>query len=486
MAVILDSVFSFEVLIHNVHVIKTNICRLPAIGFRILSYPTQLIHFLDTAQEIKLRTHNITDQEEESLYESISRLYSETGEITFDKGKSCLLKLDPATLYALLQKTPVYVMLLDVWDLERPRVVGSTAVKLDSCVQKLFQNSHILENGDLKQIRSDDLSGGLQEGGGKFKRSGRNSCECAQVGNLPLHDLMGRKVGSIELKIFLGYLGEPYSLHFLGEVKPKEDVVSDKKENEFSHPFEKIVVREECSNETDSIPDLEYYEDHLEKQMDYPIVGVKTLEQDKNASRNNTESSDDGIEVKVKDVSIQKDLDSISDKAIPAYPAKGCDDGAIDLSTSNAFDVDNGAEEVEPKLSKQEKLEFLKVLAEDSLGSSNVKERVSEKHNEGFELIDRLLERLSFLKSTEYAEWILSGKTQNGEKCRKKETSTSKKLKTHKSAPSTKPIVKKATGPKSWLGPVQKPLCPSSIPQEERKRKKESTSEETKTGAVDS
>ena len=126
-----ETLFSLEIHVESVKNIRLP-CKLPALCFRLLDFPTMIIHHVPPLRAEKLRQKLLLEDRETMLDELKDRF----GHFQFHKGKSCLFKASIETLQAQLQTVPLYAMLMDWWP-KKPTLVGSTVIPLKEAVNKI-------------------------------------------------------------------------------------------------------------------------------------------------------------------------------------------------------------------------------------------------------------------------------------------------------------------------------------------------------------
>ncbi|XP_045293305.1 microtubule-associated protein 10 [Leopardus geoffroyi] len=141
----------------------------PAVAFRLLDFPTLLVYPPDgpgaPAPEPR------------------------PGLVSFGRGKSCLFRLQPATLHRLLLRTPLYTLLLQLppgRPTPAPRLLGACSISLAAAAHKV-----------LGQAAS--------------------GCSQSHRGSFPLHNQVGERIGDIALgyrftdlgSSLLGHLDRP-------------------------------------------------------------------------------------------------------------------------------------------------------------------------------------------------------------------------------------------------------------------------------------
>uniref|UniRef100_H3BCS8 Microtubule associated protein 10 n=1 Tax=Latimeria chalumnae TaxID=7897 RepID=H3BCS8_LATCH len=115
----LESLFSLELLVDYVRIDGRKSKAENAVAFRLLDFPTVLIYQKDRefAEVISCASEN------------------RFGNYPFNKGKSCLFKMNIDSLHSHLSNMPLYVIVLDMYK-EVPKLVGSCLISLVSTVGK--------------------------------------------------------------------------------------------------------------------------------------------------------------------------------------------------------------------------------------------------------------------------------------------------------------------------------------------------------------
>ena len=126
-----ETLFSLEVHLESVGNLRVP-CKLPAVCFRLLDFPTMIIHHITPLRAEKLRQKLRLEDNETVLDELKDRF----GHFQFLKGKSCLFKASIDALLVQLQSVPLYVMLMDMWP-KKPALVGSTLIPLKEAINKI-------------------------------------------------------------------------------------------------------------------------------------------------------------------------------------------------------------------------------------------------------------------------------------------------------------------------------------------------------------
>ena len=126
-----ETLFSLEVHVESVEELRVS-CKLPAFCFRLLDFPTMIIHHVSPVDAEKMRQRLCMEGKEPLLHELKDRF----GNFQFRKGKSCLFKASIDTLLIQLQTVPLYAMLMDLWP-KKPTLVGSTLIPLKKAIDKI-------------------------------------------------------------------------------------------------------------------------------------------------------------------------------------------------------------------------------------------------------------------------------------------------------------------------------------------------------------
>ena len=126
-----ETLFSLEVHVESVESLRVA-CKLPALCFRLLDFPTMIIHHVSPLDAKKIRQRLRLEDKESLLHELKDRF----GNFHFRKGKSCLFKTSIDTLLVQLQTVPLYAMLMDLWP-RKPALVGSTLIPLKKAIDKI-------------------------------------------------------------------------------------------------------------------------------------------------------------------------------------------------------------------------------------------------------------------------------------------------------------------------------------------------------------
>ena len=191
-----ETLFSFEIFVHVVKDVMVP-CMLPALAFRLLDFPTIILYCLEH-KHIKKLKEKVEYAEKDDL-KSMSRktyvqlekelpnLREKDGSFQINKGKSSLFKMNFNQLHNLLESVPLYLMLLDSWFIEKPKLLGSCCVPLHSTLTQLI--------GTVEKCGSDYPA--LQKESGIFK----------------LYNLMGTEVAKVEITYKIGCFGNSFAMH---------------------------------------------------------------------------------------------------------------------------------------------------------------------------------------------------------------------------------------------------------------------------------
>lgn len=224
-----ESLFSLEVHVESVNRLKVS-CIIPVVSFRLLDFPSLVIHLVSPVNVQKLR--------EKAQFQGINKDAIETefrdryGNITFTKGKSCLFSANITNLQSQLQNTPLYVMLLDVWH-KKPKLVGSTMIPLKNTIDRL--------SADVEKLGISVPSISQQEG------------------TYDVFNLMGTVIGNVQLCVRILSLGGSLTPHIPAHSIMSRPVVKqqEQKENKIEDNVileDLEVIDEEKSDEEPPTP----------------------------------------------------------------------------------------------------------------------------------------------------------------------------------------------------------------------------------------
>ncbi|XP_031435325.1 microtubule-associated protein 10 [Clupea harengus] len=165
-----ETLFSFEILVEYVRLDtggKLLRSWKPAVGVRLLDFPTLVIYQSDESQT------------GERMFTPRSDVDT-SNEVIFQKGKSCLFKINLDSFHQHLSNTPLYAMVMDVRH-ETPKLIGSSLVSLARLVN---------------QIKTDVEAHGIGTPSAHGERGEHDLC-----------NLMGKKIGLISIACKLVSLG---------------------------------------------------------------------------------------------------------------------------------------------------------------------------------------------------------------------------------------------------------------------------------------
>lgn len=134
-----ESLFSLELIVDRLCLYRSVECRIPAVAFRLLDFPTLLIYHVEPELVATVRSKLLKDR-----YQPIPAQLNElkdrkTGAFLISRGKSCLFRVSPTTLVSSLSSTPLYVMVVDMFP-ETPKLVGSSGIPLSSSAHDLYNS----------------------------------------------------------------------------------------------------------------------------------------------------------------------------------------------------------------------------------------------------------------------------------------------------------------------------------------------------------
>ncbi|EDO46819.1 predicted protein [Nematostella vectensis] len=136
-----ESLFSLEVHVESVQNLKVS-CSIPAITYRLLDFPTLIIHHVSPLTVDKLREKaKLANLGKNTAFPELRDRF---GNVPFNKGKSCLFRMNVEDLHQKLQVTPIYVMLVDVWP-KKPKLIGSTTIPLKRSIDRIIDD--VKKNG---------------------------------------------------------------------------------------------------------------------------------------------------------------------------------------------------------------------------------------------------------------------------------------------------------------------------------------------------
>jgi hypothetical protein len=181
-----DSLFSLELVVDRLVLAKNVTCRFPAVAFRLLDFPTLLVHQIhpELADTLRVRLqsdpHNVVPIQLRELQDRNGLGF------VIRRGKSCLLRLSPNAMRTHLATAPLYVMVVDAYP-ETPKLVASCVLPLDVYMNQLYDE--ICTRG----VSIPAVSG--------------ENCE------VPVSNLMGDKLGTLFVSVRLHSLGSALLAH---------------------------------------------------------------------------------------------------------------------------------------------------------------------------------------------------------------------------------------------------------------------------------
>ncbi|XP_071778706.2 microtubule-associated protein 10 [Centroberyx gerrardi] len=163
----LETLFSLELLVEYIRIDKERkVSDELALGVRLLDFPTLLIYG--------------AEQRSGGIHQQQHRGEDNRGEYAFNRGKSCLFKINLDSLHTHLSNTPLYAMVLDVKD-EIPKLAGTALISLAKLVDRI-----------RRDVNAHGISTPSSQGENKL---------------VDICTLMGDKIGSISLAYKLSSLG---------------------------------------------------------------------------------------------------------------------------------------------------------------------------------------------------------------------------------------------------------------------------------------
>ena len=240
-----ETLFSLEVAVECLRVQSSTLtCRFPAVAFRLLDFPTLLVHHIEPGDSKRIKDSVFIDQELNGIPLQLQELKDHRGNFVMKKGKSCMFKMNLDTLHSHLSSAPLYVMLVDTWP-EVPKLVANCTISLQDVVQNIsadVQNLGI-ETPSVHGVR----------------------------GSYKLHNLMGTEIGWIVLGLRLLSLGSSLMPHIpqtalvtrrSTEYKNDNTSISETKNSTASYQVAKtkssdIIVEDlEVATEGQAAPDI--------------------------------------------------------------------------------------------------------------------------------------------------------------------------------------------------------------------------------------
>lgn len=219
-----ETLFSLEVHVESVEELRAP-CKLPALCFRLLDFPTMIIHHVSPLDAEKIRQRLRMDGKGSFLYELKDRF----GNFQFRKGKSCLFKASIDTLLVQLQTVPLYAMLMDILMDKKPTLVGSTLIPLKKAIDKI--SADVYEKGVAVPA---------------FYRD---------EGDFSVYNLMGSSIAKVKLGFRLLSLGGSLIPHIptesLGKRISEKVETSEKVEQAVKGALQKVLPEIESRNLTE-------------------------------------------------------------------------------------------------------------------------------------------------------------------------------------------------------------------------------------------
>ena len=193
--------FSFEFVVESIRGLLVE-CTAPAVGFRLLDYPTIIIYHTDQEKVESLRylakegaCDSLDDRKVLTNDEIRPDLTENDGSFLFRKGKSTLFSMELHKLFKLLSSVPLYIVLMDVYE-EKTRFVASCTMSLETAINEIRQ-----------QVGQDGLHAA------SFSK---------RIMNISLFNLMGSKIGQLKGSFTLYCYGSSLNKHLLADKCSKE------------------------------------------------------------------------------------------------------------------------------------------------------------------------------------------------------------------------------------------------------------------------
>lgn len=197
-----ESLFSLELIVDQLSLHHSVECRIPAVAFRLMDFPTLLIYHVEPELAATIRTKLMEDHYRHVPAQLSQLKDRKTGAFSICRGKSCLFRVSPNAMMTSFSSAPLYVMVVDMFP-ETPKLVGSCGVPLKVCACELYDN--IVANGiSVPAVQ-------------------------AEKKELDLCNLMGTKLGTVLLGYRILSLGAALLSHIptqdiIHHVKPKEEI----------------------------------------------------------------------------------------------------------------------------------------------------------------------------------------------------------------------------------------------------------------------
>ncbi|MBN3308068.1 MAP10 protein, partial [Amia calva] len=130
----METLFSFEVVVEYIRMDAIHKAGVrPAVGLRLLDFPTLLIYRSDQGRDL---LEDPESEKENITYERCHPPGGRSAEFTFKKGKSCLFKMKMDVLHTHLSNTPLYAMVLDLSNAV-PKLLGSSLISLAKTADRI-------------------------------------------------------------------------------------------------------------------------------------------------------------------------------------------------------------------------------------------------------------------------------------------------------------------------------------------------------------
>lgn len=250
-----ESLFSVELVVDRLCLSKTTVCRFPSVAFRLLDFPTLVIHHVDLELAEMLRSKIAADPYYK-LPVKFSEFQDREGNFLVQKGKSCLFKVSPNTLQMHLANAPLYVMIMDTYP-GTPKLVGSCSVPLNVVMDELYD-----------EICQQGVAIPLAKG---------------EKGSFEIFTLMGIKLGSVDFSYRLLSLGGALLRHIpdhmVAQVKSQDNQTIQQTSEQFwkaSTAPQILPSAQECNNkqsETEVLHAVEKCLKDTKMQTDEARVG---------------------------------------------------------------------------------------------------------------------------------------------------------------------------------------------------------------------
>ncbi|XP_003723868.2 microtubule-associated protein 10 [Strongylocentrotus purpuratus] len=214
-----ETLFSLELAVNSLRIDPhTVICRMPAVAFRLLDFPSIMVEQLDETEAEQLkRAIQHSWEYEENIPPQLEELKDRYGNHEFKKGKSSLYKYKLNSLVSHLDNTPLYIMIVDVW----------------TPVPKLIAHCNVSLKEVMHRIRKDVSEFGVSV----------PSVHGIQ-GKFPVFNLMGTEIGWISLGVRLLSLGGNL-IHHIADAslaKNKESALTNDVENVMADQQENLQM----------------------------------------------------------------------------------------------------------------------------------------------------------------------------------------------------------------------------------------------------